>query len=79
MERQGKTNSELDSKETEKYCSPEKEGELLIRQAIASFNLSARAYHRVLRMARSIADLGNSRQIAKEHAAEAIQYRRFEA
>lgn len=78
LARQGKTNSALDAQATEKHCRPERDGEALIRQAIASLNLSARAYHRVLRMARSIADLDGARNIDREHIAEAVQYRRFE-
>ena len=79
MMRQGKANSELDAKETEKYCGLDEGGMTLIKQAIASLNLSARAYHRVLRMARSIADLEKAEKISKNNIAEAIQYRRFEA
>ena len=78
LDRQGKANSQLDAKETEKYCMLEQEGEALIRRAIASLRLSARAYHRVLRMARSIADLQNMPTLSRNHVAEAIQYRRFE-
>ena len=78
LDRQGKANSQLDAKETEKYCMLEQEGEALIRRAIASLSLSARAYHRVLRMARSIADLQNMPTLSRNHVAEAIQYRRFE-
>ena len=78
MRRQGKANAELGVKETERYCRPDGRGETLIRQAVNTLNLSARAYHRVLRMARSIADIAQSRQISGEHVAEAIQYRRFE-
>lgn len=76
--RQGKPNSQLAAGETEKFCTPDKDGESLIRRAIAALNLSARAYHRVSRMARSIADLENAVMITKLHVAEAIQYRRFE-
>ena len=76
--RQGKANAELGVKETERYCRPDGRGETLVRQAVNTLNLSARAYHRVLRMARSIADISQSRQISGEHVAEAIQYRRFE-
>ncbi len=78
LARQGKANAELGVKETERYCRPDGRGETLIRQAVNALNLSARAYHRVLRMARSIADIAQSRQISGEHVAEAIQYRRFE-
>ena len=78
LARQGKANAELGAKETEKYCRPDGRGEAMIRQAVNALNLSARAYHRVLRMARSIADLSQCGQISGEHAAEAIQYRRFD-
>ena len=79
LDRQGKANSLLDAKETEKYCLPEQEGDALIRRAIASLSLSARAYHGVRRMARSIADLDGKTTLTREHVAEAIQYRRFDA
>jgi magnesium chelatase family protein len=49
-----------------------------IRQAIARLNLSARAYHRVLKLARTIADLARSEAILVAHVAEAIQYRKFD-
>ncbi|MBY0577747.1 MAG: YifB family Mg chelatase-like AAA ATPase [Burkholderiales bacterium] len=78
IKRQKKTNSELGVKETECHCRPDGKGELLLRQAIGALNLSARAYHRVLRMARSIADLDQSPKITSGHVAEAIQYRRFD-
>lgn len=78
IKRQGKPNYELGVRETERHCRPDAKGELLIRQAIGTLNLSARAYHRVLRMARSIADLEQNPKITGEHVAEAIQYRRFE-
>ena len=51
-------------------------GATLLKQAIARLNLSARAYHRVLKLARSVADLAGSDAITTVHLAEAIQYRR---
>ena len=75
--RQGKPNARLNSKEVDRYCQPDASGAALLREAMARLNLSARAYHRLLRVARSIADLGNEAAIAPQHIAEAIQYRRF--
>jgi magnesium chelatase family protein len=78
IERQGKTNSSLGTREIDRWCRPEPAAEGLLRQAIARLNLSARAYHRVLKLARSIADLANSGAIAAAHVAEAIQYRKLD-
>jgi magnesium chelatase family protein len=76
MARQGKSNALLGTREIEQFCQPDAAGENLLKQAIARLNLSARAYHRVLRLARSVADLSGSEVIAPAHLAEAIQYRR---
>lgn len=75
--RQGKPNSRLTTKEIDRHCQPDENGAALLKQAMTRLNLSARAYHRVLRVARSIADLAGSATIAPQHIAEAIQYRRF--
>ncbi len=77
--RQGRSNALLDVRDTEAYCSPCTQGEALLCQAIARLSLSARAYHRILRVARSIADLASSQRIATAHIAEAIQYRRLDS
>jgi magnesium chelatase family protein len=50
----------------------------LLRQAITRLNLSARAYHRVLKVARTIADLAGNKSILTNHIAEAVQYRRLD-
>jgi magnesium chelatase family protein len=78
IERQGKANSSLATREIDKWCSPDTAGEGLLRQAIARLNLSARAYHRVLKLARTIADLAGREGIAVAHVAEAIQYRKLD-
>ena len=75
--RQGKPNAELGSKEIDTYCAPDIAGEALLKQAILRFNLSARAYHRILKVARTVADLAGDERIATRHIAETIQYRRF--
>ncbi len=79
MQRQGKPNAALGTQEIDRLCGLDSAGETLLKQAIARLNLSARAYHRVLRLARSIADLANSEAILTAHLAEAIQYRRVPA
>jgi magnesium chelatase family protein len=79
LARQGMANSLLGTRDIDRYCEPDKEGDQLLRHALARMLLSARAYHRVLRVARSIADLGQSAAITAEHIAEAIQYRRLDA
>jgi magnesium chelatase family protein len=78
LQRQGKANVLLGVREIESLCRPDAGGESLLRQAIGRLNLSARAYHRVLKVARSIADLAGRDGIAVAHVAEAIQYRRLD-
>jgi magnesium chelatase family protein len=79
LARQGKPNALLGTREIDRHCATDREGDQLLRHALARLLLSARAYHRVLRVARSIADLSGRSVIAAEHVAEAIQYRRLDA
>ncbi len=69
------TNSEMRPKEIKKFCQISEEGENLLKEAIDKFSLSVRAYHRILKVARTIADLAGEEKIAPSHLAEAIQYR----
>ncbi len=78
LARQGKPNALLSVKEIESHCTAEPQGEQLARQAITRLGLSARAYHRILKVARTIADLAGATNVAASHVAEAVQYRRFE-
>lgn len=75
--RQGKANARLTVAEVERFCQPDTSGAELLKQAMARLDLSARAYHRILKVARTIADLAGSADIAAVHVAEAIQYRRL--
>ncbi|WP_151631809.1 YifB family Mg chelatase-like AAA ATPase [Noviherbaspirillum aerium] len=76
LRRQGKYNQALTTSEIDEYCRPNAEGEQLLRTAMTRLNWSARAYHRVLKVARTIADMAGADTIAQPHVAEAIQYRR---
>jgi magnesium chelatase family protein len=78
LERQGKTNTRLAPREVERFCATEDKAGALLRQAIGKLNLSARAYHRVLKLARTIADLAGEATIGVGRVAEAIQYRRLD-
>ena len=76
--RQGKPNAHLSVKEIGEHCNAEADADQLARKAIAALGLSARAYHRILKVARTIADLGGASGISTTHVAEAVQYRRYE-
>ena len=78
LDRQGKTNSRLSVKEIDRFCALDSTSENLLKQAINRLNLSARAYHRILKVARTIADLADVEKITNQHIAEAIQYRRLD-
>jgi magnesium chelatase family protein len=78
LERQGKPNSKLSTREIDMHCASDDAGATLLKQAISRLGLSARAYHRVLKVARTIADLAGERSITGGQIAEAIQYRRFD-
>lgn len=68
-------NSQLTPKTIDKYCKLGKEEQKLLEKAYAKMNLSARAYHRILKVSRTIADLDNSEKIMVKHLSEAICYR----
>jgi magnesium chelatase family protein len=78
LERQEKTNAALNTKEIDRWCAPDAAGAALLKQAISRLNLSARAYHRILKIARTIADLAGAENLSTQHIAEAIQYRRID-
>lgn len=76
LARQGCANAQLQGAQLEAMATPDAAGLALAAQAIARFHLSGRAYHRILRVARTIADLAATAQINAQHIAEAIPYRR---
>lgn len=77
LQRQGCANHALGSDQVESLCQPDEAGRALLRQAISRLDLSARAYQRILRVARTIADLAAAPAINSPHIAEAVQYRRM--
>ena len=70
-------NSQISASQAEKYCILDDEARELVKMAFDSLGLSARAYHKILKLSRTIADLAGSEIIKSEHAAEALQYRNF--
>ena len=71
-----RTNAEIDGERLEEVAGPDEAGRQLLAQAAAAMKLSARGYNRVLRVARTIADLAGAQQVGRVHVAEALSYRR---
>jgi magnesium chelatase family protein len=69
-------NADMRVGEVRQFCQLQAEGQSLMRSAMSQLNLSARSYHRILKLSRTIADLAGSEDIQSTHLAEALQYRR---
>lgn len=70
-----KANSEMANKDIKKFCNLSQECISLLQMAVSKMNLSARSYNRIIKLARTIADLAESEEIKQQHIAEALQYR----
>ena len=68
-------NADMGPAEVRQFCDVDSAGKSLLRAAMQQLHMSARAYHRILKLARTIADLAGSETIQTQHLAEAIQYR----
>ncbi|HKJ81126.1 MAG TPA: hypothetical protein VJ954_03835, partial [Ignavibacteriaceae bacterium] len=68
-------NGDMGSREVRQYCRLDNAGSELLKMAMTKLGLSARAYDRILKVSRTIADLDNSEDILSQHISEAIQYR----
>lgn len=75
LERSGKLNSQLTGRETTKLCQLSPKDALFLESALNKLGLSIRAWHRVLRVAQTLADMQNTPQIDKQHLLEALSYR----
>ena len=78
LERGGVPNSAMSSREVEQFCRLDTEAMQLVHRAMEQLGLSARAYHRILKLARTIADLDRQEEIYTSHLGEAIGYRRLD-
>jgi magnesium chelatase family protein len=73
-----RTNAEADGEMLEQVATPDSEARALLSKAVDTLKLTARGFHRVLRVARTLADLEGRRVVARAHIAEALGYRRLQ-
>jgi magnesium chelatase family protein len=72
------TNARMTHKQVEKFCKLDESGEMILKEAMMEFGLSARAHDKICKVARTIADLAGSENIKPEHIAEAVGYRKLD-
>ncbi len=77
-EKKTNSNARMGPKQIKQHCKLSDESQELIRIAMTELSLSARAYDRILKVSRTVADLANENDITPEHVSEAIQYRTFD-
>jgi magnesium chelatase family protein len=77
MERGGISNAYLSNRDVERTCRTERAAVSILARALDQLGLSARSYHRILKVARTIADLDGRDSIRTDHVGEAIQFKRF--
>jgi magnesium chelatase family protein len=78
LQRNGTLNSRLTHQQIDAVCGLEESDRLLLQQAMNKLQLSARAYHRILKLARTIADMDDAQNIRTQHLMEAINYRKLD-
>ncbi len=78
LARSGKANAALSAKEVKQICVLTEASHQLLEKAMTQFGLSHRAYHRILKLARTIADLAQAKEISLQHLSEAISYRKLD-
>lgn len=78
MERQGCLNGDLTPKQIQRYVPIDQPGQALLKNAVERMGISARSYHRILRVARTLADMSGSSEVEQSHLAEALGYRSFD-
>jgi hypothetical protein len=78
LTRQGKCNARLTDAQIDRICSPDNAGRALLDRAMKTFGFSARARQRILKLARTIADLSNEATVGASHVGEAVTYRSFD-
>ena len=69
-------NSEMSTKDINKFCTLDNESEMILKQAVQSMKLSARSYYRILKLARTIADLDGNPEIKCDYILEALSFRK---